>query len=130
MTTMTSTETTATDRETNPYLLKFERFEKEARQPSWLFPLRKAGIARFAELGFPTTRHEDWRFTNVTPIAKLPFKPVFDANADGVTAAALGELAFAHLAGTRLVFVNGQYASGLSTAGGLPQGVKAGSLAA
>src|SRR6266581_2213645 len=96
-------------KETDPYLAKFERFEKEARQPSWLFPLRKAGIARFAELGFPTTRHEDWRFTNVTPIAKLPF---------------------AHLAGTRLIFVNGQYASGLSTARGLPQGVKAGSLAA
>ena len=45
----------------------------------WLFPLRKAGLARFAELGFPTLRHEDWRFTNVAPIAKLPFKPIFDA---------------------------------------------------
>src|SRR5881394_2401219 len=117
-------------KETDPYLAKFERFEREAKQPSWLFPLRKAGISRFAELGFPTTRHEDWRFTNVAPIAKLPFKPVFDGKPDGGTAAALGELAFAHLAGTRLVFVNGQYASGLSTVRGLPQGVKAGSLAA
>src|SRR5213592_604777 len=117
-------------KETDPYLAKFERFENEAKQPSWLFPLRKAGIARFAELGFPTTRHEDWRFTNVAPIAKLPFRPVFNTSADGVTAGALGELTFASLAGTRLVFVNGQFANGLSTVRSLPKGVRAGSLAA
>src|SRR3989449_8566846 len=107
---MTSTQSPASLRETDPYLAKFERFEKEAKQPPWLFPLRKAGIARFAELGFPTNRHEDWRFTNVAPIARLPFKPVFDAGADGVTAKALSGLTFAGLAGTRLVFVNGRFA--------------------
>jgi len=130
MLTMTSTQTTPNLQGADLYLSKFERFEKESKPPSWLFPLRKAGIARFAELGFPTLRHEDWRFTNVTPIAKLPFKPVFDTNADGVTAGALSELTFANLAGTRLVFVNGQFASGLSAVHGLPQGVKAASLAA
>ena len=36
-----------------PFLENFERFES-ALQPSWLLPLRRAGIARFAELGFPT----------------------------------------------------------------------------
>jgi Fe-S cluster assembly protein SufD len=117
-------------KETDPYLAKFERFEREAKQPSWLFPLRKAGIARFSELGFPTTRHEDWRFTNVAPIAKLPFRPIFKTDADGVTAGALGELTFANPAGTRLVFVNGQFANQLSTVRSLPKGVKAGSLAA
>src|SRR2546425_5088957 len=116
-------------KETDPYLAKFERFENEAKQPSWLFPLRKAGIARFAELGFPTTRHEDWRFTNVAPIGKLPFRPVFNTSSDGVTAEALGELTFANVVGTRLVFVNGQFASGLSTVRSLPKGVTAGSLA-
>ena len=64
-------------KETDPYLETFERFEAQAKQPAWVFPLRKAGIARFAELGFPTLQQEDWRFTNVAPIAKLPFKPVF-----------------------------------------------------
>src|SRR5580765_711221 len=67
-------------KQTDPYLQKFERFESEAagKHPSWLFPIRKAGISRFAELGFPTLRDEDWRFTNVAPIARLPFDPVFD----------------------------------------------------
>src|SRR5947207_3947870 len=117
-------------KETDPYLAKFERFENEAKQPSWLFPLRKAGIARFAELGFPSTRHEDWRFTNVAPIAKLPFKPVFDNRADGLADGALGNLTFGGLTGTSLVFVNGRFAPGHSTLRPLPKGVKAGSLAA
>jgi len=30
-------------------LAEFERFEKEPKQPSWLFPLRKAGLARFGD---------------------------------------------------------------------------------
>ena len=28
------------------------------------------GAARFAALGFPTVRQEEWRFTNVAPIAE------------------------------------------------------------
>src|SRR5213083_3641640 len=115
MPTKISTETTTMLRPIDPHVAKFARFEKEAGQPSWLFPLRKAGIARFAELGFPTTRHEDWRFTNVAPIARLPFRPVFDAGADGVTAATLRDLTFVKLPGPRLVFVNGRFAAGLST---------------
>ena len=36
-------------------------------------PTRGEGGARFAELGFPTTRDEDWRFTSVALIAELEF---------------------------------------------------------
>src|SRR5688572_30283738 len=90
-------------KETDPYLEKFARFEQEAKQPSWLFPLRKAGIARFSELGFPTPQHEDWRFTNVAPIARLPFNPVFDAGDDGLSSKTLGRLTFAKVAGARLI---------------------------
>src|SRR5438552_18329006 len=90
-------------KETDPYLAKFEMFEKEAKQPPWLFPLRKADIARFAELGFPTTRHEDWRFTNVAPIAQHPFRPAFNTSADGVSELALDELTSANLLDTLFV---------------------------
>jgi Fe-S cluster assembly protein SufD len=111
------------------YLEKFSRFAREASQPSWLLPLRKAGIARFAELGFPTLRDEDWRFTNVSSITKLPFKPAFEPAA-GVAANALMDQAFANLSGPRLVFVNGRFAGELSSVTNLTAGVKAGSLAA
>src|SRR2546428_4176251 len=102
-------------KETDPYSEKFERFEREAKQPAWVFPIRKAGLARFAELGFPTLQHEDWRFTNVAPIAKLPFKPVLEGSRDGLTADALGKFTFAHVQSHRLVFVNGHYAAELSS---------------
>ncbi|HEY2329910.1 MAG TPA: Fe-S cluster assembly protein SufD, partial [Verrucomicrobiae bacterium] len=91
---------------TGPFLEKFNRFESGAK--SSLLPLRKAGLARFAELGFPTLHDEDWRFTNVAPLAKLPFKPMFEMPAvNGAETKALNEFAFTKLAGTRLVFVNG-----------------------
>src|SRR4051812_9336239 len=97
-------------KETEPHLEQFERFEKDAKkQPSWLFPLRKAGIARFAEQGFPTINDEDWRFTNVAPIVRLPFKPVFTAGADGITAKSIAGFTFGQVPAHRLVFVNGHY---------------------
>ena len=64
--------------ENGPYLEKFEQFEKGAKGPAWVLAARKAGISHFAELGFPTLQDEDWRFTNVAPIARLPFKPVLE----------------------------------------------------
>ena len=38
---------------------KFSRFEAASSQPKWLGPLRKAGLAGFAELGFPKLSDED-----------------------------------------------------------------------
>ncbi len=73
---MTQATQTQTMKETAPYWEQFDRLEPEMKQPAWVFLLRKAAISRFAELGFPTLMDEDWRFTNVAPIAKLPFKPV------------------------------------------------------
>src|SRR6266704_4569899 len=117
-------------KETEPYLKEFERLERQAKQPSWVFPLRKAGIARFAEIGFPTLKDEDWRFTNVAPIAKLPFEPVFEVRRDGLSADAIARFTFGQASQTRLVFVNGHYAAELSAAGQQPQGVVLTSLAA
>jgi len=114
---------------TDPHLEKFERFEREATHPSWVFPLRKAGLARFAELGFPTTQQEDWRFTNVAPITKLPFRPVFQLSKEGLTPEALLRFTFASLPARRLVFVNGHYASDLSSPGAQEHGLVVSSLA-
>jgi Fe-S cluster assembly protein SufD len=117
-------------KEADQYLETFERFEAQAKQPAWVFPLRKAGIARFAELGFPTLKQEDWRFTNVAPIAKLPFRPVFQVSRDGLTREAIAGFTFGRLAASRLVFVNGHYAPELSAPGPQQEGVVVSSLAA
>jgi Fe-S cluster assembly protein SufD len=115
----------------DPYVKAFQRLEQAGsrRQPTWLFPLRKAGISRFAELGFPTLKHEDWRFTNVAPIAKLPFRPVLDATPEIPSRESLERFPLATLAGPKFVFVNGIFSRELSNGSALPDGVKAGSLA-
>src|ERR1035437_2322765 len=115
---------------TDAHLEKFSRFESQARQPAWLFPLRKAGIARFAELGFPTLQQEDWRFTNVARIAKLPFRPMLEPAAEGISPDALEQFPFARLPGSRLVFVNGHYTPRLSSRGGPPEGARGMNVAA
>jgi Fe-S cluster assembly protein SufD len=112
------------------YLENFARFERESAQPDWMLPLRRAGLARFSELGFPTLQHEDWRFTNVAPIVKLPFKPAVASAPDAAAAEALAHFPFASLPGSRLVFVNGHYAAALSKIAGLPEGVKVSNVAA
>src|SRR5262252_8034672 len=101
-------------KETQTHLDKFARFQNEASQPSWVFPVRKAGIARFAQLGFPTLHDEDWRFTNVAPIAKLPFKPVLQLSREALDSKAIGKLTFGGLPCSRLVFINGHYVPELS----------------
>ena len=112
-----------------PLLENFHQIEP-ALQPSWLLSLRKAGLARFTKLGFPTLQDEDWRFTNLAPLARLPFQPAPEAANDQAAKAALGNHIFSQLPGARLVFVNGHFSTALSSVRGLPAGVKVSNLAA
>jgi len=101
-----------------------------AMHPKWLLPLRNAGISTFAELGFPTLNDEDWRFTNVGPIAALPFQPSPAVAANGAESNVLSQAMFRGLAGCRLVFVNGFFQPKLSRVQALPGGAVAESLSA
>ena len=103
---------------------------KPASQPAWLAPLRKAGLAAFAEQGFPTLCQEDWRFTNVAPIEKLPFHPAPEVAVNGAESKVLSEAPFTKLPGHRLVFVNGFFSEKLSSIKPLPEGARVESLAA
>ncbi|HEY6169671.1 MAG TPA: Fe-S cluster assembly protein SufD [Verrucomicrobiae bacterium] len=114
---MSATQTKPVAKDAEPIVALFERLEKEGalRNPSWVFPLRQAGLAKFAELGFPTLKDEDWRFTNVAALTKLPFKPVLQLHRHGLDAGAVEKFAFPNLGGSRLVFVDGHFALELST---------------
>jgi Fe-S cluster assembly protein SufD len=118
-----------TTKQTETQLERFKRFETQAQQPAWVYPLRKAGISRFAELGFPSVQDEDWRFTNVTPITKLPFRPIFESIKTEVSADTVSSSMFGQIPAIRLVFVNGHFAPLLSSPSNPKQGVKVRSLA-
>ncbi len=114
------------------YLSAFEGFEKRlnGKSASPLHSARKSAIARFAEIGFPTPRDEEWRYTNLAPILRNAFRPVTDYDPGGVTAGQLEPFSFKGLACIELVFVNGHYAPELSSPRPLPKGVQVSSLAA
>jgi Fe-S cluster assembly protein SufD len=99
----------------------------EAGAPAWLPPLREAAIERFAELGFPSRKREEWKYTNVTPIARAA------AEAAGEAGERSGEEIAAAVASigveNALVFVNGRFAPQVSAPPALPRGAVVDSLA-
>ena len=113
------------------YFSQHEQFERSGASGDapWLRSLRKEALKRFGEVGFPTTRDEGWRSTNVAPLAKVPFK-LAPAGGNGLTAGALGHYLFGEMACCNLIFVNGRFSKTLSSLHEPPAGVKVGSLAA
>jgi len=83
------------------------------RSPSWLETLRLAAWSRFQELGLPTTKHEEWKYTNVTPLARWRLgRPRRQLE----RAAELLERSWAG-PGWRVVLVDGEYEPSLSRPG-------------
>ena len=80
--------------------------------------LRRRGRARFEEVGIPTTRQEDWRFTNLAPISRQTFRQASDdpgqLNADQLQPFKIPEC-------LDLVFVNGHFNAELSETADLPK---------
>jgi Fe-S cluster assembly protein SufD len=110
------------------YLAAFSDFQRTAagRDLAWLKKLREDAFARFAEVGFPTTKDEDWRFTNTAPIAKGSFSL---GKLTNVTGEQLQPFKLEGAA-AQLVFINGHFSAELSSMGDLPKGVRINSLAA
>lgn len=94
-------------------------------KPSWVERLRTGAFERFEELGFPTTNHEEWKYTNVAPIARAKFEPAAPNAESAIDAARLNEFVYDEARGSRLVFVNGFYRPELSSLEALSQGVVA-----
>ena len=119
------------------YATYFADYEKQKQTPAslWIHQLRKSAIDGFSKLGFPITRElafperEDWIYTNVAPIADIPFARAFTTDTDGVTHEALAPFTFGQSSWQELVFINGNYAEALSTVKDLPKGVQVQNLA-
>ena len=97
--------------------------------PVWLKDLRSRGIEKFSELGFPTIKHEDWRFTNILPLTKIPFQHAAESAGSAVRRDEISKYIFAPSSTSLLVFINGHFEAKLSDLSGLPEDVVSGSLA-
>lgn len=107
-------------------LADYPQFLASRRQENpRLAELRQRGYQRFEALGLPTTRQEDWRFTNVAPIGRTEFRR--GAGAIHLQDAQISPFRIQDT--LELVFLNGRFAPELSRLGDLPDGVVAGGLA-
>lgn len=104
---------------TNLYNSAFhELIEKvSGSEPSWLRAIREQSFAQFERAGFPTVQQEEWKYTNVGPVAKTKFKPVIAANGTGLSkGAALAPFTYEETRNSVFVFVNGIFRADLSSA--------------
>lgn len=96
------------------WLKAFESFEKglNGQSKSLWHQKRKEAMSFFAQLGFPTTKHEEWKYTNVAKLMKQDLK--VGQNSD-LTLAAIQEKVFLpNLESNVLTFVNGIWREDLS----------------
>lgn len=103
--------------------------ERPGDDVSWVADIRRQAADRFAALGFPHTKIEDWKYTSVKAITKRDFaRP--DAQAATADASAVEALRIPGLETHRLVFVNGHFAAALSDRDVDQTGLRVRSLAA
>ncbi len=120
-------------KELQTYLETFSDFEKVAvgHDQPWLRNLRAEAFARFCQVGLPTTRDEDWRFTNISAIAQMQFR-LSDIATDDLAGLRFPKNDVAmqlRFSETALIFVNGRFVPQLSSIDNLPKGVIVSGLA-
>ena len=104
-----------------------DQFKQTVNSTVLAASVRQDAFERFVELGFPTPRHEDWRFTNTRVIADTVFR-IAPATTNVDRAFLDGQIIDADW--PRLVFVNGRYCQSLSSTGTCSGQAWAGSMAA
>jgi len=96
--------------------------------PAAVREFRRAAFDRFAALGFPTPKNEDWHYTSVAPIADQEFALLASRTGD-VGRDDLAPFDFGARDWHTIAFVNGRFAPELSDLKKLPDGVEVSDLA-
>src|SRR6266478_4946729 len=84
----------------------------------WVDCLRKNAIQRFVDLGFPSTKLENWKYTNVAPIRRLALSPGRRLPTASIPHSLRAQIEL--FPSPRLVFLNGMFNADLSTAARIP----------
>ena len=83
---------------------------KAVKSAGWMEGVRVEALERAKTLNFPSERHDDWRFTDLSPLFQHAFQPV-----DSFASLTLADIEKFLIPGSiRLVFVDGSYAAALS----------------
>jgi len=86
-------------------------------------PLRQQARAQLAELGIPTPREEDWKYSDLSPLVAHTFR-LAGPGEPGLEVAALEPWLWPESRYSYAVFVNGYFAPHLSNLSGLPSALR------
>jgi Fe-S cluster assembly protein SufD len=94
--------------------MDFSLFEQQlnGQSKSSVHQIRKAAMERFTSLGFPTIRHEEWKYTNVMPLVAHEFHVL--ASSAHTTSADIQHALIPGFIGSVVVIVNGLFRADLS----------------
>jgi Fe-S cluster assembly protein SufD len=115
-------------KEINRYETAFRQASqtRDADEPAWLQSLRQNSFDQFEHAGFPDIKQEDWKYTNVSAIARADFVPVLVSNGTALTKdGGLAPFVYEEARQSRLAFVNGMFRQDLSSWEALPESVVA-----
>ncbi len=106
---------------TEHYLADHERLQDKLEK-NWLSEKRLSALSGFEQNGFPNTRQENWKYTDVRAIARGDFTATSDAEVS-ISHEEIANIRFNDLDCYELTFVNGKFRHDLSQLEGLPEGV-------
>jgi Fe-S cluster assembly protein SufD len=109
-----------------PYAANFEalRAHLPGADLPWLAAERGKAIARFAELGLPSQKVEEWKYSNLSRLAKMEFAPSEQNVSPNVRSEIAARFARENAQTHRLVFINGHLDSTLSDRADPADGVR------
>ena len=103
-------------RQENNYQVAFQALRESSRTVPWLELVRNSAIDRFEQLGFPVVHDEEWKYTNLAPLAKQSFEPATRSINSSLDAA---QFVYPETSTAHLVVVNGFLSEELSVKTGL-----------
>src|SRR5258705_757456 len=103
----------------NKYQAAFHTLRQTSPAASWVELVRGSAMDRFELLGFPSVKEEEWKYTNLAPLAKESFQPA--AASPEVSPDDRERFGYAETAGAHIVLVNGFLREDLSVTSRLEQ---------
>ena len=103
-------------RKQNNYQVAFQAMRESSPTVPWLELVRNGAMERFELLGFPTVHEEEWKYTNLAPLAKQNFEPAVRSTNMSLDAT---RFVYPETTSAHLVVLNGFLSEELSTTTGL-----------
>ena len=112
------------------YIKSFDLFEQKlnGQSKSFLHRIRKDALNKLSQLEFPTTKNEEWKYTDISPILRNNFIPAVNVKTPENKKDEIKEYLFGNFDCCLVVLINGIFSEELSEINNLQDGVVVGSL--